>query len=119
MRRQQKINETFNDGYLYFGYDTILRNDNKKRIGETFEEKGKLAFTELSARDQDYNFAYMNNASLDLKVKTLYPPFFREVKKSKLKCLIDGIKYDVLKVDADKDKRYLYFYLQNVGAANE
>ena len=118
-RIQKPLHEVFNDGFLSYGHNTVIRNDTRKRIGEQFTAEGKLAFKLLSARDQDYEFAGIKGASLDLKVKTPFPPSFRNITKSNLKCLIDGNIYDVIKVDGDSDRRYLYFYLQNVGVFNE
>lgn len=109
------LHESFNDGVLIFGYDRTIREQGKK-VDMEFQVEGKLAFKLMNARDQDYEFAGMMNASLDLKVKTLFPPSFREVRKSNLKVVIEDIKYDVIKVNWDSDKRYLYFYLQEVGA---
>jgi hypothetical protein len=108
------LHEVFNDGFLFYGYDTTQRVNGKK-VGEEFTQEGKLAFQLMSARDQDLQLAGSMNAKLDLKVKTLFPPSFRKVTKSNLKCVIDSVKYDVIHVDWDTDKRYLFFYLQEVG----
>jgi hypothetical protein len=118
-RIQQPVHEVFRDGFLQYGYDTPKRNERGKRVGEDFVPSGKLAFKELTARDQDYEMAGASSSSLDLKLKTYRPPSFRNVTKSNMKCVIDGIKYDVIKVDGDNQKRYLYFYLQKVGVLNE
>ncbi len=56
---------------------------------------------------------------LDLKVKTLYPPSFKKINKNKLKVEIDEVEYDVIKVDPDSTKKYLYFYLQRVVKTGE
>jgi SPP1 family predicted phage head-tail adaptor len=104
--------ETFNDGYLIYGHKQTQRTATGKRIGEVFTEEGKLAFKEMSCRDQDYQMANIMGASLDRKVKTLYPPSFRSINKNKLKVVISNIEYDVITVDSDG--RYLYFYLQEV-----
>ncbi|SFA50937.1 phage head-tail adaptor, putative, SPP1 family [Parageobacillus thermantarcticus] len=109
--------ETFNDGFLSYGHKQTQRSATGKRIGEAFTEEGKLAFKEMSCRDQDYHMAGIMGASLDRKVKTLYPPSFRTINKNKLKVVIDNIEYDVITVDSDG--MYLYFYLQEVGAINE
>lgn len=116
-RIQKPVHEVFNDGYLQYGHDAIQRNSRGKRIGEQFTSEGKLAFKELSARDEDYVFAGAMGASLDIKVKTYLPPSFKNVSKSDLKCVIESNKYDVIK--ADSDQRYLYFYLQKVGVLDE
>jgi len=112
------LHEVFNDGFLIYGHDTTKR-EKGKRVGEVFNPEGKLAFKLLSAREQDYDLAGSKGSTLDLKVKTLYPPSFRNVKKTNLKCLIDSVKYEVIHVDWDNDKRYLYFYLQEVGDSVE
>jgi len=116
---QKPVHETFNDGFLSYGHNVVLRNSTGKRTGESFTEKGKLAFKLVSVRDQDYELAGSMNASLDLKVKTPFPPSFRNVTRSNLKCVSENVLYDVIKVDWDSNKRYLYFYLQKVGVLDE
>jgi hypothetical protein len=111
--------ETFNDGFLQYGYKQTQRSPTGKRIGEILIPEGKLAFNEMSCRDSDYQMAGILGVSLDLKVKTLYPPSLRNVKKNKFKVAINALEYDVIKVDSDREKNYLYFYLQEVGVANE
>ncbi|MGQ4666525.1 head-tail adaptor protein [Metabacillus halosaccharovorans] len=119
LQQQQKpVHETFNDGFLIYGRETTQRSETGKRTGKTFSAEGKLAYKEMSCRDSDYQMAGYMDASLDIKVKTLYPPSFQNISKSKLKVRIGNIEFDVIKVDPD-GKRYLYFYLQEVGAVNE
>jgi hypothetical protein len=109
----ERHNETFNDGFLQYGRMQIQRSGSAKRTGESFVADGRLAFRELSARDSDYHSCGLLNAKLDLKVKTMFPPSFRSISKSKLKVRIGNMEYDVIK--ADWDRYYLYFYLQEVG----
>jgi SPP1 family predicted phage head-tail adaptor len=111
--------ETFNDGFLQYGHKETQRSETGKRIGESFTAEGKLAFKEMSCRDSDYQMAGLMGASLDLKVKTLYPPSFRGINKSKLKVIVSSVEYDVIKVDSDSGKNYLFFYLQEVGGRGE
>lgn len=111
---QRPPHEIFNNGYLTYGHKSTKRSPTGKRIGETFIAEGKLAYKEMSCRDSDYQMVGLMDASLDLKIKTLYPPSFRNISKSKLKVQIDGHEFDVIKVDPD-GKEYLYFYLQEVG----
>jgi hypothetical protein len=111
---QKPLHEVFNDGFLTYGRDATKRIEGK-RVGGQFTPEGTLAYKELSAREEDYRMADFMNASLDLKVKTMYPPPFRNISKTELKCVINNAKYDVIDVDRDADKRYLYFYLQKVG----
>jgi SPP1 family predicted phage head-tail adaptor len=111
--------ETFNDGFLEYGHKQTQRTEKGKRIGESFHAEGKLAYKELSCRESDFQMAGIMGASLDLKVKTLYPPSFRTINKSKLKVSVSGSEYDVIKVDTDSHKFYLFFYLQKVGGGIE
>lgn len=110
--------ETFNDGFLVYGQKTTERK-NGKRIGDKFEPIGRLAYKEMSCRDSDYQMAAIGSSSLDIKIKTPYPPSLMKRNKSKLTIVIDQVEYEVLKADPDYSKSHLYFYLQEVGAVNE
>ncbi len=116
-RIQKQIHEIPNDGFLLYGKDVSARAPNGKAISKQFIKQGKLAFEELNARDQDYQYAGAMGATLDIKLKTYCPPDLVKGNLSSLKCVIDGIKYDVIK--ADRGKGYIYFYLQKVGELNE
>lgn len=115
----ERYRETFNDGYLRYGRKKTQRSEAGKRVGEQFQEEGRLAFKEISMRESDYQMAGIMGAKLDLKVKCPYPPSFRSINKSKLKVIINQVEYDVIKVDPDNANRFLYFYLQEVGGHNE
>lgn len=104
-----------NDGFIQYGVKETKRSERGKRIGDEFIPHGKLAYEEMSCRDQDYQMAQIMSKSLDLKIRTLYPPSLKKVNKSKLVVVIDGVEFDVIKCDVDRGKRYLYFYLQEVG----
>lgn len=111
--------ETLNDGFLQYGYKKTKRSERGKRIGEDFHQEGRLAYKEMSFRDSDYRIVGVLTTGLDLKVKTLYPPSFKQINKNKLKVKIDEVEYDVIKVDPDSTKKYLYFYLQQVVKSRE
>lgn len=111
--------ETFNDGFLEYGYKKTERSEGGKRIGEKFHADGKLAYKEMSVRDSDYQIVGVLTTGLDLKLKTLYPPSFRKINKNKLKAQIEGIEYDVIKADPDSNKQYLFFYLQQAVKSRE
>ncbi|MFD2638391.1 head-tail adaptor protein [Piscibacillus salipiscarius] len=113
------LHEPLNDGFLEYGRVTPVRNGVGKRTGEAFVSEGKLAFKELSAREEDYRMAGLKGASLDIKVKTLCPPKLKRISKTQLTVMIDQIEYDVIEVDRDNQQRYLYFYLQEVGVRDE
>lgn len=115
-RTQKPIHEVFNDGFLAYGYDKTIR-ESGKRVGSEFTKEGTLAVQELSARDKDYKMAGVMSSVLDLKLKTLKPPFWKNSKTTNMKVVYQNDKYDVIK--ADSDRRYLYFYLQLVGESSE
>ncbi|MFE3573710.1 phage head-tail adapter protein [Lysinibacillus sp. NPDC059133] len=112
----KKIRDVLNDGYIQYGTKETGRSAKRKRIGEKFVPMGRLAYQEMSCRDEDYEMAKVLSAVLSLKIRTLCPPQLRKFDKSKLKVIVEGIEYDVIKVDSDREKMYLYFYLQEVGA---
>jgi hypothetical protein len=109
------LRETFNDGIMQYGYTKTTRSASGKDIGKIFSPLGKLAFKELSCRDRDYELAGSLNSKLDRKIKTQFPPPFRNQSKSNLKVAIESTEYDVIEVDSDPSRRYLFFYLQRVG----
>lgn len=111
----QAHRETFNDGYLVYGRKVTKRSSTRKRIGETFQAEGTLAFKLMSERAEDYQMAETMGHQLDLKVKAPLPPLFNKRKSSTLKIQIDGMEYDVITVDYEPSRRFLYFYLQEVG----
>ncbi|KYG90014.1 phage head-tail adapter protein [[Bacillus] sp. KCTC 13219] len=112
----KKIRDVLNDGFIEYGTKETERSSRGKRIGEKFVPIGKLAYEEMSCREEDYHFAQSMSTILALKIRTLYPPKLRGKSKNKLKIILDGTEYDVIKVDSDKAKSYLYFLLQEVGS---
>ncbi|MEY9972268.1 hypothetical protein ABH966_002642 [Lysinibacillus sp. RC46] len=112
----KKIRDVLNDGFIQYGVKETERSPKGKRIGEKFVPMGRLAYQQMSCRDEDYEMAKVLSAVLSLKIRTLCPPSLRKFDKSKLKVIVDGNEYDVIKVDSDREKMYLYFYLQEVGA---
>ena len=108
--------DALNDGWAYYGTKETQRSERGKRIGEKFVAMGRLAYQEMSSREQDFGIMQTMSRSLDLKIRTLRPPHLSRATLSKLKMVIDGIEYDVVRADSDREKRYLYFYLQEVGA---
>lgn len=115
----EQYRETFNDGVLVYGHKITKRSETGKRIGETFTAEGKLFFREMSCRQSDYEFSNAIGSRLDLKVKTPYPPSFRKIDKNKMLVQIDGIGYEIINVDHDTTKQFLFFLLQRVGGINE
>lgn len=101
--------ETYNDGILEYGEIKSIFNASRKKIGEDFTSKGKLFYTQMSARDSDILQASNMGYMIDLKLKTPYRPDIT----SKHKIKIRGDIYDIQKLDSTN--QYLYLYLQKVG----
>lgn len=68
----------------------------------------KLAFEEMSKRQQDLEFASQNGFSLSVKIRTRYVPNVT----TKCKVVINDYLYDIY--DMDKTRTELYLYLQEV-----
>lgn len=119
MKMKKYDKKTFTDGFLIYGKSERQRSELGKDQGNKFTQIGKLAFNELSHRESDYQVIDVIGGSLDKKVETMYPSSLRKESKKDLMVILDDVKYDVIYVDADSRKRYLYFYLQKAGKTNE
>ena len=104
--------ETFNDGVVSVYRAKPRQTDfNAKRNIETLSDMdfiAKLAFKEMSRREQDMEFAQQNDFSLSLKIKTRLLKYI----DNKCKAVIDGYLYDISHLD--KTRTELYFYLSEV-----
>lgn len=110
--------DPYNDGFLTYGKN-VTQYEGKKSVGKTFEPLGTMAFTEMSARDQDYSLVDALSGTLDLKLKTMYPMHMESNLINKMPVRVKGIEYETIKVDRDRNKEQLFWYLQKVGAAIE
>lgn len=90
-----------NDGFAQFGTKETKRSEKGKRIGDEFIPQGRLAYQEISRRDENYQLAQIMSKTLDFKIKTLYPPQLRNVNKSKLTRVLNSTEYTVIKCDSD------------------
>ncbi|MGM7637577.1 phage head closure protein [Bacillus sp. Hm123] len=115
----KRLRNTLNDGVLLYGRNTTLRSNTGKKIGTTFKQEGKLHYKEMTHREQDYRLVDALGSTLDLKVKTLYPPSFKYVQKTDLIIRIGDLQFEAARVDPDETRAYLYFYLQKVGETSE
>lgn len=107
--------ERLNDGLLFFGTIKTIREKGKK-TGESFEQKGRLFFNELTIRQQDVDVSgTATDQSVDLKVKTYY---MDGVNKSH-KVLIGTDLYDIYMLDKDINNEYFFWYLAKVGVYGE
>lgn len=101
-----------NDGYAYVYREKARRNDfNAKGNARELDDLDpvcKLAFEEMSKRQQDQEFANQQGFSLSMKIRTRYVP----IVDSKCKVVINGYLYDI--ADLDKTRTELYLYLEEV-----
>lgn len=104
----------YTDGIMYICRESEQKSDfgavkNAKRESEIIRT-GKLAFREMSKRDEDLEFAESHGRTLTIKVATrLYPDI------SKLDQIIIGsVLYSILKIDISREKRENYIYLEEV-----
>lgn len=109
---KKKQVKRYNDGVIKLYREAPKRSSfNAKQNVSALDDMEfvvKLAYEEVSKREQDQEFADQNDFSLSLKIKT------RCVKNvdNKCKAVIDGWLYDVKYVD--KTKTEIYFYLEEV-----
>lgn len=111
----KRIRETLNDGVLFYGRNETQRSPTGKNIGTKFIQEGFLHYSEKSNRERDYRLVDALSSTLDLKVKTYYPPNFKNIQKTDLVVRIGTTEFEVIQADPDETKTYLYFYLQKVG----
>lgn len=110
MRKKQV--KRYNDGVVKIYREKIRRsNFSAKQNVSVLDDMDfivKLAYEEVSKREQDQEFADQNDFSLSLKIKTRY---VNDV-DNKCKAVINGWLYDVKYTD--KTKTEIYFYLEEV-----
>lgn len=98
----------YNDGMVSIYREKSRQTDfSAKRNVDVLEDMDfvvKLAFEEMSKREQDLEFAEQMGFSLSLKVKTRLVPGV----DNKCKAVIDGYLYDISYVDKTREDIYLY-----------
>lgn len=123
MSKNKKVSKQYNDGLVFFGHYTDIRNEYKKVVGQTFNEEGSLRYSERNAREQDIMQALAQDSQLDLKIAVPMTPAFANINRDKLHCKVigkqqDNIMYEVLQVDLNRTLDEYYITLQEVGLKN-
>lgn len=103
-----KKSDTFTDGFIRYGLIKIKRNSVGVKIGEEFEEKGKLAFGNVNIRDSDNVTAFSLGYTINKKIKVPYRNLENNIK---VKINNEDVLYDVVKKDTS-DYKTLFIYLQ-------
>lgn len=106
---------TLNDGYASFYKEKEKKTDFNAVISakskEDMEHIVNMAYQESYKRDKDFEFAEAHEHSLSLKLKM---PIYDGIKQE-YKVIIDGVKYNIFKIDYAKEERRMYLYLEEVG----
>lgn len=105
---------TFNDGFLRI-CEPVNSVSDFGAVRNTTDEAGlnklgKLAFKEMSKRDQDMDFAESHGRTLSLKVKCRLKA---EVTKMHL-VLIEKTLYSIIHMDEGRTHQEMYLYLEEV-----
>lgn len=104
-----------NDGYASFYKEKEKKTDFNAAISakskEDMEYIVDMAYQESYKREKDYEFAEANGNSLSLKLKM---HLYSGIKKEH-KVVIEGVKYNILKIDYAKEENRMYLYLEEVG----
>ena len=108
---KRRIDEPLNDGVVEYGSIETLRNDEGKKKGEEFTSLGFLFFNYAGIRQGDIDFYGNLDKTVDLKVKTF---FAKDVQKSH-KVKFEDEVYEVIALDPDIKRKYMYWYLTKVG----
>ena len=98
----------YNDGVVTIYREKDRRSNFSAKINtgslDDLEQVAKLAFSEVSKRQQDVEFAQQQGFTLSQKIKTRY---IKGV-DNKCKAVIDGYLYDVSYLDATRTEMFLY-----------
>ena len=108
---KRRGDEPLNDGVAEYGSINTVRDNNGKKKGEEFTSLGFLFFNYASIRQGDIEFYGAKDITVDLKIKTY---FANDVQKSH-KVKFDNEVYEVISLDPDIKRTYMYWYLTKVG----
>nr|DAY92764.1 MAG TPA: head tail adaptor [Caudoviricetes sp.] len=102
------------DGMVYFylpgDAETSFGAKKNPKSVEDMKFFAKLAYTEKSKRQQDYENANQNGYELSKKIVT---PLYKKV-DNKMKVVDDGYIYDIISVDYDRVNSEMYLMLHEV-----
>ena len=103
----------FRDGYVSFvrPLESNISSFGAKKNTRTTEDVCQvvdLAYDEKTKRQQDLEFAYSADKTLDMKICCPYHPDVN----TKLQAIIENTLYDVYMVDPDKNNMQMFVYMQ-------
>ena len=103
--------DRLNDGRLFFGKVETKRDARGKKIGQVFVNTGEMFFSYKTIRQSDFDLYNTSEQQIELKVKSYYVPTATKTHQVLLKSRL----YNITAIDVDNDKRYMYWYLTEVG----
>ncbi|MGF3214607.1 phage head closure protein [Facklamia sp. P12945] len=106
-----KMEDLLLDGRLFFGEIKTERDAHRKVTGKRFVRTGNLFFNYVSInqRFDEYHVGHLSEVSLKVKVY-----FTKDIHKSH-KVEIENVMYEILTMDPDIDRKYIYLFLKKVG----
>ncbi|MCR1955220.1 phage head closure protein [Clostridioides mangenotii] len=107
MRFNKNNGEELNSGILLYGTIETLRDSLGKNPKASFTDEGKLKFKYKSIREMDYSQYIGVFNRLDIKVKTYY---VKNIDSTHV-VQIEGDCFDIVKIDPDNERMYMYLYL--------
>ena len=103
--------DRLNDGRLFFGKVETKRDARGKQSGQVFVKTGEMFFSYKTIRQSDFDLYNTSEQQIELKVKSYYVPTATKTHQVLLKSRL----YNITAIDVDNDKRYMYWYLTEVG----
>lgn len=103
----------YRDGYVSFvrrlGTNISSFGAPKNTRSESDTQKVVLlAYDRMTHRQQDLEFAFSQEKSLDMKIRCPYHPAVN----TKLQAIVEDVLYDIYNVDADQNNMQMFVYLQ-------
>lgn len=111
MRRNRSVvEELLNDGLMLFGQRKTDRNNVGKKTGESFIQDGSLYFNFQTINRQFDEHIVGHIENVDIKIKCYYT---NKLKKSHL-VVIEDEKYEIVEMDPDRSKKYVFLFLRKL-----
>lgn len=115
MRYNKNNGEELNSGRLFFGKKRTIRDSRKKLIRTELDIAGSLKFKIKTFKRDDFEQYFGIDKKVDLKIKTYNVRGFEESHVIQ----IDNKFYDIVTIDFDPERRYMFLYLQNSRFEND
>lgn len=115
MRFNRNNGEELNSGLLFYGTKETKRDSLGKNPKSVLIDEGRLRYKYKSIREMDFKQYYGIANKLDIKVKTYY---VKNIEESHI-VKIDKEFFDIVKIDYDNERKYMYLYLVRRGSLDD